>query len=189
MRKTALLVSAVLALCVTASAQTFKRPTRIEIVTSIDLPASPDAVWSILSDINAYPEWNPYHVAVDGELVLGEKLSVKIEKPNGKKVAIKPHVLELEPGRSLVWGGGPRGIFRGEHRFDLEVVSPGCTRLHHTEVFAGLFVSFAELSAIEPGYRQMNSALLTRLREKGLAAKGCATGGLRHQGLPARHPN
>jgi len=181
MLKPVLLISAVmLALGAVASADTVDRPTRIEIFTSIDLPATPEAVWAVLSDLKSYPDWNPYHVSVDGKLALGERLEVKIEKPNGKKVAIEPHVLEIDQNRSLVWGGGPWGLFRGEHRFDLELLSPGCTRLHHTEVFSGLFVSFADLSAIEPGYHQMNRALLTRLQDSGLAPRSC--------GLPGNPP-
>ena len=172
MIKPVLIVTTMLvAVAAAACAQTVKRPTRIEIDTSIDLPASPEAVWAVLSDIRSYPDWNPYHVSVDGNLALGERLVVKIEKPNGNKLTIEPHVLEIEPTRSLVWGGGPRGLFRGEHRFDLEIIAPGCTRLHHTEVFSGLFVSFAELGSIELGYHGMNQALLGRLEDQGMAAR------------------
>jgi hypothetical protein len=53
------------------------------------------------------------------------------------------------------------------HRFDLEPLSPTCTRLHHSEAFTGLFLSFAELGAIEPGYRMMNKALRARLESEG----------------------
>lgn len=146
-----------------ADAGTVTRATRIEIDTAIDLPAPAEEVWAILADVGAYAEWNPYHVGVSGDLAPGALLTVDIVKPNGHALTIHPRVLEIEPNRRLVWGGGPRGIFRGEHRFDLEQISPTCTRLHHSEVFSGLFVSFAELDAIEPGYRAMNEALLDRL--------------------------
>ena len=30
-----------------------------QIVTEIDIAASPERVWSILMDFSAYPQWNP----------------------------------------------------------------------------------------------------------------------------------
>lgn len=156
-----------------AQAGTIESFSRLSIDTAIDIPASPEVIWNILADTDAYPDWNPYHVRVDGLMKLGEKLAVHVEKPNGTAVTVHPHLMEFEPGKSLVWGGGPVGIFRGVHRFDLEPVSSGCTRLHHTEVFSGLFISFAELDAIEPGYVLMNEALRDRVAELHGEHLGC----------------
>lgn len=155
-----------------AQAGTTESFTRLAIDTAIDIPASPEVIWGVLADTGRYPEWNPYHVRVEGRMEIGAKLAVHVEKPNGDAVTVHPHLLEAVPGRSLVWGGGPRGIFRGEHRFDLERVSPNCTRVHHTEVFSGLFISFADLDAIEPGYVLMNEAL--RARVAALSGTGSA---------------
>lgn len=146
-----------------ADAGTVERATRIEIDTQIDIPFSATEVWEVLADIQNYPQWNPYHVRVDGELVEGEKLEVEIHKPNDHQLVIHPRVLTIDPERSLVWGGGVPGIFRGVHRFDFKQLSESCTRLHHTDVFAGLFVSFAELGSIERGYADMNDALASYL--------------------------
>lgn len=157
----------------TAQAGTTESLTRLSIVTSIDIPAAPEVIWEVLADTGRYPEWNPYHVRVDGEMQPGAKLAVHVEKPNGDAVTVHPHLLEAVPGRSLVWGGGPRGIFRGEHRFDLERLPQGCTRLHHTEVFSGLFISFADLDAIEPGYVLMNQALKARVAALAGDRPGC----------------
>ncbi len=146
--------------------------TRVEIDTEITIAAPVEAVWATLADLRSYPDWNPYHVRVDGPLEQGGKLTVQIEKPNGKSLSIRPHVMEVVPHRSLVWGGGLRGIFHGEHRFDLEPVGAHCTRLSHTEVFSGLFVRTAALDAIEPGYRAMNRALKDHL-EQGRTPGAC----------------
>ncbi|WP_068109216.1 SRPBCC domain-containing protein [Tropicimonas marinistellae] len=136
---------------------------RLSIDTAIDIPAPAEVVWDVLADIEAYPEWNPYHVRVDGVLEIGEKLAVHVVKPNGTALTVHPHLMEFDRGKSLVWGGGPAGIFRGVHRFDLETLSPACTRLRHTEIFSGLFIQFAELDAIEHGYVLMNRALRDRV--------------------------
>ena len=87
-----------------ALAGTTESLTRLEIDTFIDIPASPEMIWDILADVDRYPEWNPYHVRIDGEMRLGEKLVVHVEKPNGTAVTVRPHLMEYERGKSLVWG-------------------------------------------------------------------------------------
>jgi hypothetical protein len=133
-----------------------------QIDTRIDIAARPQVVWDILVDNPRYPEWNPYHVRVEGELALGRRLSLELHKPNGERVEIEPRVLRLDPGRVLVWGGGIRGLFFGEHEFLLQPLDDGGTRLIHREDFRGLAVPFASLDAIEEGYRLMNTALKRR---------------------------
>ena len=130
--------------------------------TSIDIDAPPSDVWRVLADTASYPEWNPYHVEVRGGLAEGAPLTVRIEKPNGHKLSIDPVVLRVEPERELTWGGGLRGIFVGEHVFELEPLPAGATRLVQRESFVGLAVPFARLEAIEEGYGEVNRALKTR---------------------------
>jgi len=56
-----------------------------------------------------YPEWNPHHEKVIGQLSVGEKLAVKIQKSNGEKLSIQPHGMKIVPVRELSGGGGIRG--------------------------------------------------------------------------------
>lgn len=163
MTRATLFFAAMLLSAAAANADTRTSLTRIEIDTQIDIPVPVSDVWSALVDIESYPDWNPYHVRVEGVLEVGERLNIRVHKPNGNEVDVPPHVLSIVPERSLVWGGGVRGIFHGVHRFDLEPISENCTRLHQSEVFSGLFISFAELGSIEEGYTAMNAALADRL--------------------------
>lgn len=164
---TAILIAGILSAKEGRTADTL---TRVEIDTQVTIAASADAIWTILTDFGRYPDWNPYHVRVEGRAAPGAKLIVHIEKPNGTSLSVRPRVMQIVPRRSLVWGGGLRGVFHGEHRFDLTPLGPTCTRLSHSEVFSGLFVRAAALDAIEPGYRQMNAALKARA-EKGAGSK------------------
>jgi len=132
------------------------------IYTEIDIPAKPRIVWRILTDIEKYPEWNPYHVRVEGKLETGQKLYVEIHKPNGEKVEIEPHVMRVIPQKELTWGGGIKGIFFGEHVFLLKETPRGITKLVQKEDFIGIGVPFASLEAIEEGYNNMNIALKQR---------------------------
>ncbi len=154
---------------------------KTEIRTSMRIEAPRDIVWKILVDLEQYPEWNPYHVRVvpledksigsTSEKPLayraiqkGEKLRVFIHKPNDKKIALEVKVLELEPLSKLYWGGGIRGVFKGEHRFILGELSATATMLWHDEDFQGLALPFIPLGPeyIEQGYELMNQAAKER---------------------------
>jgi hypothetical protein len=132
------------------------------IYTEIEIAAPTKTVWAILADNNRYPQWNPYHVSVQGVMKEGEKLNVTLHKPNGEVVHIDPHVIRIIPLQELTWGGGIKGIFHGEHTFLLEEIRPGHTKLVQKESFTGFAIPFASLESIEEGYSLMNQALKER---------------------------
>ena len=115
--------------------------TNKRIDTAIEIDAPPSEVYAVLADFENYPRWNPYHIRVVGVPEEGAELEVRVSRPDGKVVDV-PHVevFEARPGEALVWGGGIRWIFRGEHRFDLTPTASGGTRLAHTEEFTGWFI-------------------------------------------------
>jgi len=112
---------------------------RIE--TAIDIAAPPIAVWGVLVDFAAYPDWNPFIRRLQGEARAGARLEVTVQPPGGKPMTFRPRVLAAEPARELSWRGRVLlpGLFDGEHGFRLEAVAGGC-RLNHSETFSGLLV-------------------------------------------------
>lgn len=140
-----------------------------EIDTSIDIDAPPCEVYATLADFEKYPLWNPYHVRVVGSGVVGERMEVRVSRPDGVVVDVpQVRLLEAEPCRALAWGGGIKGVFSGEHRFDLTKRDDGNTHLSHTEVFSGLFIGFADLPVpvLTEGYEGMNEALRREVEGK-----------------------
>jgi hypothetical protein len=49
--------------------------------SAIDVDATPDRVWSILTAKHDYPQWNPFIRRLDGPLTPGSKLTMRIEPP------------------------------------------------------------------------------------------------------------
>jgi hypothetical protein len=45
-----------------------------EFTTAVDIRATPEAVWAILTDAPGYSDWNPEINRVDGRIALGEKI-------------------------------------------------------------------------------------------------------------------
>jgi hypothetical protein len=107
----------------------------IEIRHEIEIDASPDAVWAVLADTGAYPEWNPFVRRLTGDLREGAKLEAQIAPPGGRPMTFKPTVLAADPGRELRWLGRllVPGVFDGEHRFQLEPLPDGRTRFIQSE--------------------------------------------------------
>jgi uncharacterized protein YndB with AHSA1/START domain len=55
------------------------------LTTTIDLNATPERVWNILTATQDYPQWNPFIRRLDGPLTPGSKLTMRIEPPDASR--------------------------------------------------------------------------------------------------------
>jgi len=139
-----------------------------EIVTEIEIDASPEAVWSVLTDFETYPDWNPV-LEIDGEPVEGERLEVTTDYEDTRAMTFRPTVLVADEPTEFRWQGRlfVPGLYDGEHRFVLTAVDEGeRTRLTHAEIFRGALVGFINRrigEAVKSGFNQMNEALKHRV--------------------------
>jgi hypothetical protein len=138
----------------------------ISTVTEIDAP--PARVWSVLVDLPAYREWNPFIVEATGTVAVGEKLALRMALPGRAPMLIKPRLLVVEPGHELRWKGRLvlPGLFDGEHAFVLTQLANGRTRLHHWERFAGVLLPIVRGMVYEgtvKSFHALNAALAKRV--------------------------
>jgi hypothetical protein len=133
---------------------------------SIEIDASPATVWSILTETDAYPDWNPFMTKLAGELTVGRKLEVRIAPPNARPMNFKPTVLAARSEYELRWLGRfiLPGLVDGEHSLRVEPLADGRSRLTQTERFSGVLVRPLKsmLGKTELGFEQMNAALKAR---------------------------
>jgi hypothetical protein len=137
-----------------------------ELHTEIDIDATPEVVWQVLTELDRYSEWNPFITSSVGEPEVGEKLVNRMEPPGGMAITLKPNVTVIENNRSFEWFGtlGFPGVFDGRHRFDVEA-SPTGTKLTQSEELDGLLVRFMRKSVdthTKAGFEAMNVALKAR---------------------------
>ena len=100
------------------------------------IEASPDAIWSILTNAPSYPEWDPGVDRIEGRIAAGEKIKAYSKLSPGR--AFPATVTEFEPGRKMVWSGGmPLGLFKGVRTFTLTPQENGSTEFTLREVFSG----------------------------------------------------
>lgn len=102
--------------------------------TKIEIPASPSAVWEVLTDASAYPDWEPNITKVEGSISLGSKLTIHT-KLSSRAFPVK--VTTLDKDSTMVWTGGmPLGLFKGVRTFSLTPAGEGC-EFSMVEVFSG----------------------------------------------------
>lgn len=137
-----------------------------ELRREVEIAAPAERVWSVLVDFDAYPDWNPFIRSIHGTCEPGARLTVRIEPPGARGMTFKPTVLRVEPPRELAWLGRVvvPGVFDGEHRFTIEQLDGGRSRLVQSERFRGVLVPLfgRTLTATEHGFDAMNEALKQR---------------------------
>jgi uncharacterized protein YndB with AHSA1/START domain len=68
-----------------------------ELHSQIDINASAERVWQLLTDFASYPQWNPFIRRISGEPATGERLKVRLEPPESRGITLRPKVLSAEP--------------------------------------------------------------------------------------------
>jgi hypothetical protein len=94
----------------------------MELNSEIEINASSETVWNLLTDTSKFPEWNPFIRRLSGELKVGQKLVVFMQPSGTNGMEFKPDVVKVEPNHELRWLGHLifPGLFDGEHIFQIE---------------------------------------------------------------------
>src|SRR3954463_11595807 len=70
--------------------------------TSIDLDATPERVWEVLTDVPAYPDWSPGILSAEGAFAVGGRVVFGYPPMHALLRSTVPvKVLEVTPGRRL----------------------------------------------------------------------------------------
>jgi len=136
------------------------------IQTEILIDAPPEAVWSVLTQFETYPAWNPFIVNIQGARTEGGRLDVLLHPPGGSAMTFRPIILRWNENQELRWKGKllVPVLFDGAHYFCIEKSANGKSRFLHGEKFSGVLVPLLWKS-LEPktraGFDAMNRALKT----------------------------
>jgi hypothetical protein len=136
----------------------------------IEINASAERVWHLLTDFAQFPQWNPFIQRVSGEPTTGARLDVTIQPSGAHATTIRPIVLKAEPNRELRWRGQwlTHGLLDDEHIFTIEPLDKGRVRFTQREIFTGIFSSFAAHRRnldTRRGFREMGQALKLRAEQ------------------------
>jgi hypothetical protein len=157
MRRLALAVIALAGLILLAVALSPHR----QIVTTIRIAAPPPLVWAVLTDIAAYPAWNP-HMRLHGTLSPGAVIE-HVEGDGKDAMTFWPTVLAVRPDQELRWRGQLQlpGLFDAEHYFLLRP-DDGGTLFTQGETFHGVVLWLYDVEKLRPTFTDLNDALKKR---------------------------
>ena len=137
--------------------------------SQIEIQATPERVWQVLTNFSAFPDWNPFIRSVEGDLEKGARLRVHIKPPKGMGMTFRPTVLKVELNAEIRWSGSllRPGIFDGEHFFLINPLGEeGRVQFIQGESFRGIMVPVFGLMGIMKntlqGFEEMNQALRFR---------------------------
>ncbi len=138
-----------------------------ELRAEIEIRASAEKVWQILTDFSSFPKWNPFIRRASGELRKGARLEVFLQPSGARGMTFRPTVLTAEPNRELRWLGQLliSGLFDGEHIFTIEPLGVSRVRFAQREIFTGLLVPLFTRGMHKDtlrGFEEMNRALKLR---------------------------
>ena len=109
-----------------------------EVTTSIEISATPDHVWAVLSDLASYPRWHPVFLSVTGQLAAGSTLTITTTHPTtGRTMTAKVNVRTAEPGTELRWASRLLGVTISKRTFRLSPAADG-TLLVQTGTYRGI---------------------------------------------------
>ena len=132
-----------------------------DISTTIDIAATPERVWAVLTDFAGYRAWNPVFCEASGELALGNQLTLTTIQPrNDRTMTVKVKVVAVKPAAELGWQSRMYGLASSKRSFLLSPDGSG-TQLTQIGVYQGLFTSFPPkvIGRIQNNFDAINEAV------------------------------
>lgn len=140
------------------------------IYTDIEIDATAEQVWSVLTDTASYKDWATFLVDIQGEIKDGNKITVVFQiNPEKEKRTTIDHTISVVEGTVFYWAEkGPGGI-TDNHHFKVEPLSNGKTRfIQSDELKGGLtWLMGGNLSKMYgKGYQAFNRKLKTEVEQR-----------------------
>lgn len=152
-----------------------------QVRSEIEIDATATQIWSVLTDLERFPEWNPYVRRAAGTVEAGRQLQAYLKPPGGRGIGLRLKILQADPPYVLRWRGhlALPGLLDAEHVFEIDCLPGRRCRFIQRETFRGLLVPLAGslFAETEKGFAAMNRALKTRCearfgRPRGLEEDG-----------------
>lgn len=144
----------------------------IDIGTTIEIDAPRARVWSILVDLERYPEWNPFTPCVEASLKIGEPVILHVQMKPGQKTMRQPEVMtSYVEGQELGWGTTMmhRALLHANRTQKLIDLGSGRTRYESVDRFQGAMVPLVMAlygKHVQRGFDETAAALKRRAEAK-----------------------
>ena len=114
---------------------------RQECAVSAVIPATPEKIWRLLTDIDDMVRWNSTLTSMEGTARLGG--TVKMRVPEAPDRTFEVRVTKYTENREMVWTQGNPIMFLGVRTYRLTPGADDTTIFEMTEIFSGLMLPMA----------------------------------------------
>jgi uncharacterized protein YndB with AHSA1/START domain len=143
----------------------------------VEIEAPLDVVWSVVLDVDRYPEWNPFVVRAEcaSPPAVGDPIRLHVRWANGRSATSPERISAVEPPEvaadgvrraalAYVYEGLPArlGLVRGTRWQRLSQPDGGPTTYDTVEEFAGPLVPLAGPGRVAEGFARHAAALKAR---------------------------
>jgi hypothetical protein len=139
--------------------------------TRVEIDAPAEQVWAILTDLDAYPSWNPFTVRIETRYVVGTPIVLHVSFDGAQPRRQVETLRRWAPGEELAWDMtiGPAWFFRAQRSQRVEPLGPNRSRYISEDAFAGAFSPIVEAlygAKVQRGFDAMGVALAKRAVER-----------------------
>ena len=130
--------------------------------------ASPESIWTILTDAPGLSTWDSGVVRVEGRIAPGETIRVFSSVNPSRAFPVK--VTDFVPGQKMTWTGGmPFGLFKGVRSYTLTPEEGGVARFKMREEYTGLLLPlmWKSIPDLQPSFDQFAAGLKKRAEQAG----------------------
>lgn len=146
----------------TTTRRLFSRETEV----SIDIRATPETLWSLLTNAALYPSWSSTVISIEGQIALGNKIALR--STLDPKRTFKLTVREFQPPIRLVWGDA-----MGRRSYVLTPKGAGVVTFRmHEKIGGPLFPLFARMI---PSFDESFNQFAADLKKKAESTAGGAS--------------
>ena len=143
-----------------------KPPSGLRVEDRIGIQAPPEVIWDIVRDLGRWSEWNPTYPKAEGQIRIGEILTVSLALPGQPVQELKPKVLEWVPNEQLHWRLTMMGgLIKTLRYIEISPVSESGCIVDNGEIFGGFMgpsLGKRMGRVVRRGFQAMNEALKER---------------------------
>ncbi len=121
----------------TTNKKTFSRETAV----AIEIDASTEIIWALLTTAGDYTRWNSTITSMEGDIALDETIKLKSTLDPDRIFKLK--VKKINPGKLMTWSSGAAPFFKGLRTYTLSENDEGSTTFTMTEKIGGLMFPMA----------------------------------------------
>jgi hypothetical protein len=135
--------------------------------SEIEIAAPASRVWEILTDLERYPDWNPFTPKVESTLEVGAPVHLHTRLRSERLAHRVETVTEHVPGERICWGMtmGPRFVLAAERRQILTPIDVDRTRYLTDDTLTGMLTPIVTTfwgEAMQRGFDDVAEALKKR---------------------------